>query len=662
MKNLGISNKNQLVEKRRWTDSEGYQHVKYRQVFEGFEIPSAEFTLHLRDGDVEIAHGFLVEDAKLQIGKLIDENDALAVAMQTVNATIFKWEDESEENDLKERAGDFKATYYPKAIKKLLSRSPNISIDALVPCYEFTIYSLEPYDARIIAVDARNGQIFSNLPAYREICTPSGTNQAQTLYNGNQYITTAKEGTKYYLKDCSANFEVRQYAASWSNAQRLEDADNIWNHDQDCVGAFWAISKSRTYFSAKYGDYYFSGGRVKMNAPNTQPWINNAFYWSDSGTPTIEVGTSSAGNDMAAIDIMGHEFTHGVIDALADLNYEWESGALNESFADIFGTMVEQYAQGNFDWTIGEDALLVRSMSSPNTFGQPHTYGGTFWFNVNGCTPTNNNDHCGVHTNSGVQNKWFHLLCVGGTQNGITVSGIGTTKAANIAYRNLGIYLQSTSNYAAARTGAIQSARDLYGYCSNEALQVEKAWAAVGVGSAPAVCVDITGPTTICNVIPDQFTAIGATGTTFSWIVPSNWSYTVSGTGNKYLNVSSVTQSSTTNYTISVIASLSGSTGSDSKVVTVQNCYGDTKNIGSEFIEENSVTISPNPSRHHIFIVSNDHYEYQLKIWNINGQLMFESDHLPDSSIEVNLWPSGMYQIELLHDSVRIMKRIVITD
>lgn len=94
----------------------------------------------------------------------------------------------------------------------------------------------------------------------------------------------------------------------------------------------------------------------------------------------------------------------------------------------------------------------------------------------------------------------------------------------------------------------------------------------------------------------------------------------------------------------------------------MQNCYGDTKNIGSEFIEENSVTISPNPSRHHIFIVSNDHYEYQLKIWNINGQLMFESDHLPDSSIEVNLWPSGMYQIELLHDSVRIMKRIVITD
>jgi hypothetical protein len=93
-----------------------------------------------------------------------------------------------------------------------------------------------------------------------------------------------------------------------------------------------------------------------------------------------------------------------------------------------------------------------------------------------------------VHTNSTVQNYWFYLLSNGGNgtnDNGLNynIQGIGRDKAAKIAYRNLTVYLTSSSNYTSAKIGSIKSAIDLYGDCSFEVLQTIKAWEAVGVMS-----------------------------------------------------------------------------------------------------------------------------------------------------------------------------------
>ena len=123
---------------------------------------------------------------------------------------------------------------------------------------------------------------------------------------------------------------------------------------------------------------------------------------------------------LTSLDVAAHEIGHAVTSNTANLAYRRESGGLNEGFSDIWGAAVEHYGKGNGNdaspdadaWLIGEEidrrsgVSALRSMSNPNSRSQPDTYGGSFWKNPNCGTPTQANDYCGVHTNSGV----FKLL------------------------------------------------------------------------------------------------------------------------------------------------------------------------------------------------------------------------------------------------------------
>jgi hypothetical protein len=205
---------------------------------------------------------------------------------------------------------------------------------------------------------------------------------------------------------------------------------------------------------------------------------------------TMKVGLGSSGtlaNSWSSVDIIGHEYSHAVTGSSSQLVYQGESGALNESFSDIFGEMIENYVEGSNDWLMGDDRTdgAIRSMSDPNDFGDPDTYLGTNWKNTCGAC----SDNGGVHSNSGVMNYWFYLLSVGGSgtnDNGddFSISGIGKSSAGAIAFRNQTLKLSANSDYAAARAGAIQAAEDLFGSCSNEVKQTTNAWYAVGVGEA----------------------------------------------------------------------------------------------------------------------------------------------------------------------------------
>lgn len=119
---------------------------------------------------------------------------------------------------------------------------------------------------------------------------------------------------------------------------------------------------------------------------------------------------------LTAIDVIGHEAGHGIIESLGNLEYRGESGALNESIADIFGVSLEQYYNIRSkkvsdkskpdDWEIGKEVISggLRSMSNPNSHRQPDTYGGIYWVN-----PNISEDNGGVHTNSGVTNYSFFV-------------------------------------------------------------------------------------------------------------------------------------------------------------------------------------------------------------------------------------------------------------
>ncbi|CAI8306142.1 MAG: Bacillolysin [Flavobacteriaceae bacterium] len=281
----------------------------------------------------------------------------------------------------------------------------------------------------------------------------------------------------------------------------------------------WGMEKTYDYYLTIHGrnSYDNNGGVIKnyINPPTLQSQNgndpNNAYaLGSPYNIMSYGLGDGTLNNPVVGLDVEGHEFTHLVVDNNGNggLDYQGESGALNESFGDIFGTCIEFYSGVNPDWTIGEDIFVsgtyMRSMSNPNAKNDPNTYNGQYWIN-----PNSTQDHGGVHTNSGVQNHWFYLLSQGGSGtndigNSYTVTGIGMNDASKIAYRNLIIYLPSNATYFNAYYGSLQSADDLYGNPSAEYTAVQEAWYAVGIGNSPnSYCSGTTNLTAASGTITD---------------------------------------------------------------------------------------------------------------------------------------------------------------
>jgi Zn-dependent metalloprotease len=215
---------------------------------------------------------------------------------------------------------------------------------------------------------------------------------------------------------------------------------------------------------------------------------------------------------LTALDIAGHEMSHGLVAATADLVYVGQSGGLNESTADIFGTMVERNVKQKigreFNWTIGEDAAgpelstgaALRYMYKPSLDAQTVTDDNgeksivaSLDCYVDGIDPSNGNDGINVHYSSGIGNHFFYLLSEGavappGTGLSVTeitcksvpsLTGIGPEAAEKIWYLALTAYFTSNTNYSQARVGTLKAAVDLYGADSKQVKAVAAAWDAV---------------------------------------------------------------------------------------------------------------------------------------------------------------------------------------
>jgi Zn-dependent metalloprotease len=160
--------------------------------------------------------------------------------------------------------------------------------------------------------------------------------------------------------------------------------------------------------------------------------------------------------------VTAHELTHAVTERTANLEYRWQSGALNESFSDIFGAMVDRD-----DWLMGEDLPIgaIRDLDNPGAFGQPGNASG--WVQTCG-------DNEGVHTNSGIPSKAFVNVA----------SSIGKGDAERIFYRALTVYLQPQSTLEDARAAALQAAEDLFGVGSTQLQAVNTGFGAVGLNGS----------------------------------------------------------------------------------------------------------------------------------------------------------------------------------
>lgn len=264
------------------------------------------------------------------------------------------------------------------------------------------------------------------------------------------------------------------------------------------LDAHWGMEMTHDYYTQIFSRNSYDGnGSVVKNFINGM-WPTSLTQNNAAALPApyfsmvYGMGDGENAHPFVGLDVMGHEFTHMVTESNGNggLIYEGESGALNESFSDIFGTAIEFFTKGDeANWTIGEDlgiqpGFALRSMSAPKLMQNPDTYEGQFWIN-----PANTqNDNGGVHNNSGVQNKWFYLLSKGGTgtndnNDAYNVTGIGIEKAQQIAYRNLINYLTPDADFMDAYTGSLQAAIDLYGDSTTaEYKAVKDAWFAVGIG------------------------------------------------------------------------------------------------------------------------------------------------------------------------------------
>ena len=224
-------------------------------------------------------------------------------------------------------------------------------------------------------------------------------------------------------------------------------------------------------------------------------WSNNGkFIGFTHGFPADARQPDMPGS--VALDIVAHEWGHALTDSLADLTYARESGALNEAFSDWVAAAVEHHLHaGNANWLLGEDVEAIRSLEDPTRYGSS-ILGGykghpDIYQRAEHWRPTDTakcptadicSDWCGVHSNSGVGNKMFYLLSMGGTFNKVTVTGIGVQVAMKIAIDAHEHHWSMSSDYAAARAGMVTAAMayDAANTTSTKA-QVENAWKAVGV-------------------------------------------------------------------------------------------------------------------------------------------------------------------------------------
>ncbi len=471
--------------------SNGYIHQKFQFQKNGIPLFGAIALAHESHGNVRISDNPL-RGKSLYFDDELNwpEEEIIRKAIEVHAGNIYAWQDPDMEAILKEQSHDENASFYPSPELIYIDRFfPEFSGHFML-AYRLRVYSLQPLSQKEYFISAADGRI---LYASELIHSTEVEGIAHTKYSGVRSIRTDSVGPDHFILNESGRgggiqtLNMRN-SILYENAVDFSDSNNIWNNyneqmDEVATDAHWGMEMTYDFYNQKLNWKSFDNKDSKMLAfvHFSTDYVNA--FWNGRWT-TYGDGRKSAGYEpLVTLDVVGHEFTHGVVDYTADLIYRNEPGALNESFCDIFGSAIEHFADTSlFNWWIGEGFTKngIRSMENPKFHGNPDTYHGENW-------EYSAFDNGGVHTNSGVQNKWFQLLSDGGSgtnDNGdsFTVEGLGVDTAARIAFQNLRYYLSVFSQYSDARNGSIEAARELYGSRSNAVRSVIDAWYAVGLG------------------------------------------------------------------------------------------------------------------------------------------------------------------------------------
>jgi Zn-dependent metalloprotease len=347
-----------------------------------------------------------------------------------------------------------------------------------------------------VFVDAANGAVLEKYNA--TAFDGPATARANDLSGTERLLHVFESGGEFFMIDASRpSFRAEQpdvirdpRGALWTLDARGKDIskqvevfqvsspNNVWN-DATSVSAHFNAGAVFEYYLGTHQRLGLDGngatiiGIVHVADENGRP-MDNAFW---NGALMAYGDGQSAFTPLAGgLDVAAHEFTHGVIQHTVNLEYKFQSGALNESFADVFAAMVDRD-----DWTIGED--VVRRQAFPTgamrDLENPHNGGARL--GDRGWQPahmdefaqlTLDQDNGGVHVNSGIPNRAAALLG----------NAIGRDKTERIYYRVLDArYLNARSSFVDLRVAALRAAGDLFGAGSPETAAVRSAFDAVGI-------------------------------------------------------------------------------------------------------------------------------------------------------------------------------------
>jgi Zn-dependent metalloprotease len=363
-------------------------------------------------------------------------------------------------------------------------------------------------------VSAADGHVIKQWKALKTVI---GTGNSQ--YNGAVPISTTLTGSTYSMRDPTRGVGGTFNGMAITNANHGSSAGaiytnptNTWGDGQNYipggsttnangqtagVNALWGLMN--TYDMLKN-----TLGWQSLDGNNTATYIaahvfnnyDNAYY--DDSCKCMFIGDGNAFLSLGAIDVIGHEMSHGVTAATSNLTYSGESGGLNESNSDIGGEAVEAYARaGGTGGSIpnsGNDWMMGREISRS---GAPLRW--MYKPSKDGSSPNAWSSGIGgidVHYSSGPNNRMFYFLSQGSNSSSssdyysaylnktpLAMTGIGTDKAYRIWFKALTTKFTASTNYADARNKVLLSAQELYGVGSKEATAVQRAYAAINVGA-----------------------------------------------------------------------------------------------------------------------------------------------------------------------------------
>ncbi len=478
-----------------FTDRLGMVHKRYRQTYKGVPVEYGVYYVHIQDGYVHSVNGEYYRGIQVPTTPVISPEQAYQVARQYINAQ--SWYPEREDVD------NMRLMILPHQ-------------GAFYLTYRCDIYAQQPLRRDWVYVNALTGEA---IKSESRLCHTDVPGTAKTAYYGTVNITVDSIGAN--------SFRLREYTTRTPGIEtwNVNDGNDFTSTSKhfDYGASLDAYALDCHFGAEKTYDFYLSQGWHGLNGMggvkykskvHAGPGINA--YWDGTYASFLDGDASLGVTPLTSMEVVGHEFTHGVDDYSADLVYSGESGALDESFADITGVAIRFMYTNKGSWYLGDEFnYLIRNMANPNEFECADTYGGNYW---------NNGDI--VHFNSGVGNFWFYLLTEGGSGvndvgNAYFVEAIGLMDAAAIATRCHLVYLTPNAKFSDFYFYAVQSAQDLFGDCSKQAYQAANAGYAVNIGSVFEDAVTagfVASQTQFCSLPATvTFTNLSYNGQTYLW-------------------------------------------------------------------------------------------------------------------------------------------------